>query len=98
MEPTFVTIQNRGTLALPKGVRERHQLDRPGAQVEVIERADGVIELHPQIAVPLDQAWFWTERWQKRERQVDTLVEAGDLATHDSATDFLAHLDAVEAE
>ncbi len=93
MPSTFVTVQSRGTLALPADVRRRNHLDEPGAQVEVIERDDGVIELHPHVPVPADEAWFWTERWQAREREVDAHVEAGEVATHASADDLVAHLD-----
>lgn len=98
MESTFVTVQSRGTLALPKGVRERHHLDEPGAQVEVVEREDGIIELRPHVAVPSDQLWFWRERWQKMEAEADADVAAGRTRTHDSPEDFMAHLDALEAE
>jgi bifunctional DNA-binding transcriptional regulator/antitoxin component of YhaV-PrlF toxin-antitoxin module len=52
MSKIYVSIQSRGTVALPADVRKRHGLDEAGAQVEVIERADGVIELHPQRPVP----------------------------------------------
>ena len=95
MPPIYVTLQGRGTLALPADVRRRHHLDEPGAQVEVIERDDGVIELHPHLPVPADQAWFWTDRWQAREREADLDVEAGELKTHDSADELLSHLDAL---
>jgi len=89
----YVTVQGRGTLALPKGVRERHHLDRPGAQVEVIEREDGVIELRPHVPVPAEQAWFWTDRWQQMEREADADIAAGRVRTHDSVEDFLVELD-----
>lgn len=98
MARTYVTLQGRGTLALPADVRRRHQLDEPGAQVEVVERDDGVIELHPQVPVPADQAWFWTDRWQAREHEADSQVAAGEVTTHESADDFLKHLDTVEEE
>jgi antitoxin MazE len=98
MSSTYVTLQGRGTLALPADVRRRHRLDEPGAQVEVVERADGVIELHPHVPIPADQAWFWTDRWQAREREAEEQVEAGQVTTHDSAEDFLTHLDAVVDE
>jgi bifunctional DNA-binding transcriptional regulator/antitoxin component of YhaV-PrlF toxin-antitoxin module len=61
----FVGVRGRGEIVLPADVRRRHRLDQPGAQVEVVEREDGVIELHPQVSVPADQAWFWTEAWQQ---------------------------------
>lgn len=95
MASRFVTVQARGTLALPADIRQRHHLDEPGAQVEIIEREDGVIELRPQVAVPADQAWFWTERAQAREREVDAYVQAGDVSTFESDDDFLSHLDSL---
>jgi len=98
MASTFVTVQSRGTLALPADVRRRHHLDEPGAQVEVIERDDGIIELHPKVSVPADQAWYWTERAQAREREVDALVAAGKVTTFDSEDGFLEHLDALAAD
>ncbi len=90
---TYVTIQQRGLIALPADIRRRLNLDTPGAQVEVVERPDGVIELHPTVAVPADQAWFWTERWQRMEREVDAHVAKGEVASHDSADELFADLD-----
>ena len=90
---TYVTIQQRGLIALPADIRRRLDLDRPGAQVEVVERPDGVIELHPTIAVPADQAWFWTERWQRMEREVDEQIERGEGTVHESAEALFDHLD-----
>lgn len=89
----FLQIQSRGTVAIPPDVRKRHRLDEPGAQVELIERADGVIELHPHLPRPTYQAWFWTSEWQEGERAVDAHVAAGEVRTHESGEAFLAHLD-----
>lgn len=94
---TFVALQRRGTIAIPADMRKRHRLDEPGAQVELIERDDGVIELRPQLPHPAEQQWFWTERWQRMEREADAEIAAGRVTTHDSFEDFLAHLDALEA-
>jgi antitoxin MazE len=90
---TFVTIQQRGVLALPSDLRKRHHLDEPGAQVEVAERDDGVIELRPHVPVPADQRWFWTERWQEMERAADADIAAGRVVRSDDVDDFLAELD-----
>jgi bifunctional DNA-binding transcriptional regulator/antitoxin component of YhaV-PrlF toxin-antitoxin module len=95
---TFVAIQRRGTIAIPADIRKRHHLDEPGAQVELVEREDGVIEMRPQLPHPTEQQWFWTERWQRMEREVDAEIAAGRVHTHDSPADFLAHLDALESE
>ena len=92
-ERIYLTVQKRGVISLPPALRRRHHLDEPGAQVEVAERDDGVIELRPTVAVPADQRWFWTERWQAMERQADADVAAGRVAQFDTADDLLADLD-----
>lgn len=94
----YVGVQRRGVIALPSELRHRLHLDDPGAQVEITERADGVLELRPALPVPADQAWFWTQRWQEREHEVDEHVAAGRVAVHDSGTDFLEHLDKLRGD
>jgi hypothetical protein len=61
--------------------------------VEIVEGPDGVIELRPTIAVPADQAWFWTERWQQMEREVDEQVARGEVKTYDSIEALFADID-----
>lgn len=90
----FIAVQARGVLTLPVELRKRHRLNEAGAQVAVTEREDGVIELHPYSAIPAEQRWFWTDRWQGMEREADEDVAAGRVARSDSAEDFLAELDA----
>jgi len=53
MSGTFLSVQSRGTIAIPPEVRRRFGLDRPGAQVELVEREDGVIELRPHVPMPV---------------------------------------------
>ncbi|MDA2912581.1 AbrB/MazE/SpoVT family DNA-binding domain-containing protein [Acidobacteriia bacterium AH_259_A11_L15] len=36
------------------------------------------IELVPMVAVPKDQAWFWTPEWQAREREAEKARAAGE--------------------
>lgn len=93
----FVTMQGRGTVALPAAVRKRYRLDEPGAQVEITEREDGVLELRPTVAVPATEAWFWTERWQTGEREVDAHVQGGEIVVSETVEDLLADLDALDA-
>jgi AbrB family looped-hinge helix DNA binding protein len=91
-EAGFVTVQARGVIAIPPALRRQFGLDRPGAQVEVLER-DGEIVLRPHVPVPSDQAWFWTERWQKMERQADDVVAVEKVTSFENVHDFLADLD-----
>ena len=91
-------MQGRGVLSLPAELRRRTHLDEPGAQVEITEREDGVIELRPTLPVPAEQAWFWTEEWQRREREVDASVSAGRVLAYESTEDFLSALDMLADE
>ena len=73
----LLTIQSRGTVALPADLRRRLHLDRADAQIKLVEGNDGRLELIPVVAVPADQAWFWTDRWQALGREADADVAAG---------------------
>lgn len=90
----FVNLQSRGVLALPAALRKRYRLDEPGAQVEITERPDGVLELRPAVAIPAQEAWFWDQRWQAGEREVDELVAAGAVQVTDGIDEFLRELPA----
>ena len=92
----FVAVQGRGVVALPAEVRRRLHLDESGAQVEITEREDGVLELRPALPIPADQRWFWQDRWQQREKEVDEHVAAGRVTVHDDGDAFLDHLDQLD--
>ena len=89
----FLTLQNRGLLALPPDVRRRHHLDEPGAQVELVERDDGVLEIRAFVPVPADQAWFWTKSWQAGEREASEDIKHGRVRTFKDSESFLASFD-----
>lgn len=93
----YVGVQARGVITLPTDIRRRMHLDEPGAQLELTERPDGVLELRAALPVPADQHWFWTQRWQEREREVDEHVATGQVAVHESTEAFLDHLDSLDA-
>lgn len=92
MKTHLLSIQSRGTVALPADFRRRFHLDGEDAQVRLIEREDGGIELVPVVAVPADQAWFWTDRWQAMEREADADVAAGRTVVVDGLEGLLGVL------
>lgn len=89
MKTYHVSVQSRGTIALPADLRRRLHLDEPGAQVRIIEREDGSIELQPMLPIPADQAWFWAERWQAMEREADEDIAAGRVSHAMDVEEFL---------
>jgi antitoxin MazE len=94
----FAAVQPKnGTITIPAQLRRRFGLDKPGAQVEIVVR-DGEIVLRPHVAVPAEQAWFWTDKWQAKEREADDSLAVGHVTTFDTAEDFLAHLDGIATD
>ncbi|HLX50062.1 MAG TPA: AbrB/MazE/SpoVT family DNA-binding domain-containing protein [Streptosporangiaceae bacterium] len=94
----YAAVQGRGTVALPAELRRKYRLDEPGAQLEIIEREDGVIELRPTLPVPVDEMWFWTEEHQVAEREAEEDLKAGRYRTFDDAESFLADLASLATE
>ena len=90
----ILAIQARGTVALPADLRRRLHLDRADSQLKLVEHDDGRLELVPVVAVPADQAWFWTDRWQAMEREADADIAAGRATIVEGIDELIAHLDA----
>lgn len=86
----IVKVSQRGTITLPKEARAG--LDE-NALLEVVRREDGVIELRPQVTIDASQAWFWTERWQRMEREAEADYGAGRYKTFDDVEAFLDDLE-----
>lgn len=72
-----VRIGPKHQVTISKGIFEALDLkvgDFLDARLE-----DGTIVLVPQKLIPKDQAWFWTEEWQKGEKEADEDIKAGRL-------------------
>jgi hypothetical protein len=65
----------------------------PSSFFRLVERDDGVIELHPLASVSADQRWFWTERWQRMEREADADVAAGRVRAYADVDALLTAFD-----
>lgn len=89
----LLSVQARGTVALPADLRRRLHLDGENAQVKLVEHEDGTVELVPVVSIPADQAWFWTERWQGMEREADADIAAGRVTVVEGTDELIAHLD-----
>ncbi len=51
------------------------------------------MEMWPHMVIVKAQAWFWTERWQRMEREADEEYATGRYRTHDSTEEFIAELE-----
>lgn len=67
----------RGIITIPASLRKAIDI-HPG-DVVVIEAGEGGDELtiRPQLTVDRAQAWFWSESWQKKEKEVEQDISTG---------------------
>ena len=86
-----------GQVTIPKGIRKSLHLEAGDVLLVVIE--DSRVILVPQSLIDRDQAWFWTEEWQKLEREADEAIRAGKLyGPFNSAAEMMAHFEAHREE
>jgi len=75
MTPKTIQIRGHGQITIPKRIRELFNLEE-GDVLVIEEREDGVL-MKPRKLIDPTQTWFWTEEWQKKERQADEDIKAG---------------------
>jgi antitoxin PrlF len=85
-------LRDKGQVTLPPEVRTALGVDE-GDLVE-FQFVDGVVTLHGWKMIPAEQAWFWTESWQRGEREASDDIAAGRGSIHKTSDDFLRSLDA----
>ena len=91
----YVALQARGTISIPAVLRKAMRLDEPGAQIELTQRDDGVVEMRAALPIPEDEAWFWTQEWQAGEREADEDIKAGRTKKFDSIADAVKYLESL---
>lgn len=90
-------IRKRGQVTLPKSILERFNLEE-GDILELTTDESGQITITPMIQVPVSQKWFWTEEWQKEEREADENIKTGHVKSFTNIDDALNWLDSDEAK
>ena len=85
------TLRAKGQLTIPPEIRQAAHL-KENAPVYFTITDQGIL-LRPGKVIDASQAWFWTERWQRMEREADASFAAGRHKAFDDAESFLADLD-----
>ena len=85
-------LTSGGQVTLPKEIREKSNM-QPGDFVEVELDRQGCIGLTPKKLVNANQAYFWTEQWQKGERKADEDIKAGRVKRFKSAREAVKYLE-----
>ena len=75
----LIKLRDRSQITIPKSIIEI--LGIKGNDDLNIEIENGEIVISPVVAIPKDQAWFWTDEWQQREKEVDEDIKFGKIKT-----------------
>ncbi|MGC4110484.1 MAG: AbrB/MazE/SpoVT family DNA-binding domain-containing protein [Nocardioides sp.] len=85
------TLRDKGQLTLPTEIREALHIEA-GDDVEFEIVGDGVVTLRGLKLIPAEQAWFWTESWQRGEREASADIELGRVETLKDDDSFLDYI------
>jgi AbrB family looped-hinge helix DNA binding protein len=88
---SLIRLRPKGQLTLPDSVRRLAHVDE-GDVFEVSVGEQGIL-LRPKKLVDADQAWFWTEAWQRGERRASEDIGQGRVSPPQGADDFLDSLE-----
>ena len=87
----LIQVRRKAQITLPKSVRRALNIEEGDFLDAVVK--DGAIVLRVKKLVDKEQAWFWTEEWQKGERKADEDIKAGRVKRFKSAADAVKYLD-----
>ena len=68
-------FRKKSQVTIPKEIVDQFNLEE-GNKLEFIPEKDG-IKIRPVVTIPKSQLFFWTERWQKGEKEADEDIKAG---------------------
>jgi AbrB family looped-hinge helix DNA binding protein len=73
----IVRVKENFQITLPAAVRKKFKI-AVGDYLEAEDTKEGIV-LKPVKLVRPDQAWFYTEEWQKGEREADEAIAKGEV-------------------
>jgi bifunctional DNA-binding transcriptional regulator/antitoxin component of YhaV-PrlF toxin-antitoxin module len=85
-------LRTKGQVTVPSQVRAALGVDDGDDLIFHIDEHGRVVVSRAQV-IPPEQAWFWTERWQRLEREAQADIDAGRTQEFSNLADALSALD-----
>ena len=85
-------LRTKGQVTLPGEVRKLLSVDEGDDLIFRIEE-NGQVVVEKAITIPADQAWFWTERWQRMEMEAQADIDSGRVNRYSDVDEALEKLD-----
>lgn len=86
----IISLRTNGQVTIPAEIRAQAHA-RPG-DLFVAEVTDDTIVLRRKQLIDADQAYFWTEEWQRGEREATEDIKHGRYKSFRSARALIANL------
>lgn len=87
---SLVKVKNKYQIVIPEDVRKRLKVE-VGDTLE-IEEKDGLLVLKPVMIIEKSQAYFWSEEWQKGEKEAEEAKKKGKFRDFDKADEAVKWL------
>ena len=99
MEKTFykTRLRTKGQITVPAEIRSALGAQEGDDLVFYTDEQGQVLISRAQI-IPPDQAWFWSERWQRLEYAAQADLDAGRVVEFSSVSEALTALDQIETD
>jgi antitoxin PrlF len=85
------SVRRSWQITLPPEVREALRIEE-GDELEFELVADGEVRLRGLKLIPADQAWFWTDSWQRGEQEATEDVRQGRTTKVDTVDEMFREL------
>jgi antitoxin MazE len=84
-------LRGRSQITLPNEVVKNMAL-KPGDSLDITVEDDKII-VKPVLIIDRSQAWFWSKKWQDKEKEADRNAKAGKLHKAKNADDLIKKLE-----
>ena len=89
-------LRNKGQVTVPQEIRKLLGAEEGDDLLFHTDEAGRVVVSRAQIIDP-EQAWFWSDRWQRMEQEAQVDLESGHIVEYANITDALTALDEIPA-
>lgn len=89
-------LRSKGQTTIPNQVREALNIEEGDDILFYLK--EGRVYVERAQTIDPEQAWFWSERWQKLERKAQNDIENGRVVRHANIDDAIAALGGRESD
>jgi AbrB family looped-hinge helix DNA binding protein len=87
----LIKVREKGQITLPLYMRKKLHLKQ--GDLVLAKIVDNAVVLTPQETIDKDQAWFWTERWQKMEAEAEVDIHKGKVKSFNSVEELFDEME-----